>query len=268
MSAFSLPFMQLAVAASLLSGIALGWLGVFILQRKVSFTGLSVSQLAALGAVVSISLDWGHAGESAALVSVIGGLLLLSWLAGRDRASTDAWIAALYIVGAGASVLCLSKAPHGEAHTMSIFFGNILSLTRSELAEAAAIFVLTLGALRAYLHRWVWLSFDPLSAEIAGIDSRLWEVLFYSLCAVVLTVSIHVCGVLLSFAYLIAPGALALLFVRRMDRLIAAIAGLAAAATIAGFWLSFHWDFPTGPFVATILAGLLLAGGIWRRIVG
>lgn len=268
MNPFSLPFMQLAVGASLLSGIALAWLGVFILQRQVAFTGLSVAQLAALGTVVSIALNLGHTGSAAALASVIAGLILLSWLSRTGRTGPDAWIAALYILGAGVSVLCLSKSPHGEAETMSVFFGNILSLNRRELAESAAIFLLTLGALKAYFDRWIWLSFDPLSAEIAGINSRLWELLFYSLCAVVLTVSIHICGVLLSFAYLIAPGATVLLFVRRMDRLLVSIACLTAGATIAGFWLSFHWDFPTGPFVSSLLAGILLAGGIWRRVAG
>ena len=64
MNPFALPFMQTALAASLLCGTALALLGVFILVRRVAFSGLAVSQLAALGTVAGVSVLALHGGAA------------------------------------------------------------------------------------------------------------------------------------------------------------------------------------------------------------
>ena len=168
----------------------------------------------------------------------------------------------LYVLGAALAVLVLSKSPRGESEALGVFFGNILSLGTLEVWEAGALFILTLAGLALWFRRWVWLAFDPVGAEVAGLRAGLWNGIFHVFFAAALTLSIHIFGVLLSFAYLILPATAGLLLVRRTRTLVIFCAAYSALVTVVGFEMSFRWDFPTGPFVSALLA----VGAIGARL--
>jgi zinc transport system permease protein len=261
----SLPFMRTAFGAGLLAGTALSVIGIFSATRSVSFSGLAASQLAALGGVVGIVLGL-HIGASIFSWSfVLAGLFALASLSRSRRTSADSWVAALYVLGAALAVLVLSKSPRGETEALGIFFGNILALGTKEVWEALFLFVLTGMGLAIWFRRWVWLAFDPAGAEVAGVRVGLWNGVFQVFFAAALTLSIHIFGVLLSFAYLVLPATAGLLVVRRVHSLVAFCAVSAAVVTAVGFEISFRWDFPTGPTVSALLA--LQAVG-WRIYAG
>ncbi|MBI2070610.1 MAG: metal ABC transporter permease [Elusimicrobia bacterium] len=265
---FSLPFVQTALIVSLCSGIVLSWIGTFLLARRAAFSGLSVAQLAVLGTVIG-SLGSRHGGEyAAALMIVAAGLIFYSLLSsGLTNAPQDSWIASFYVLGAGLAVLILSKAPLGEARAMSLFFGNVLSLGWHEVVESIVLLAVSFIVFWAWLHRWVLLVFDPLSAEIAGLRVHYWNLLFYLLLAASMTLAIHNFGVLLAFSYLLLPASIGLLLVRSLNRLFVVVAGITAAVTTFGFYASFYLDFPTGPFVASCFAVLVLMVGCGRLLI-
>ena len=259
--------MQIALAASLMAGLAMSWIGVFILVKRISFSGLSVSQLAALGTVIGVSLGLHYVNFGLALACVGVGMFLASQMAKTGRTPEEAGVACLYILGAGLSILILSKAPRGESDTLNIFFGNVLSLQIGEVLESLAILVLTTLILGIWFYRWVWIAFDPLGAEVAKIKVRNWNFVFFSLFALTMTVCIHIFGVLLAFSYLLLPAAVALLIGNRLKSQFIVITLLTVLATVLGFYFSFRLDFPTGPFIASSLAAAVIAAGIYRRWV-
>jgi ABC-type Mn2+/Zn2+ transport system permease subunit len=259
MSFWGLPFMRIAFAAGLFAGASLSVIGVFSATRSVAFSGLAASQLAALGGALGVLLGL-HAGASAlSWALVVAGFVALSFLSRSRKTSADSWVAALYVSGAALSVLILSKAPRGESEALGVFFGNILSLGPVEMWEAAGLFLLTVAGLILGFRRWVWLAFDPVGAEVAGVRAGLWNGVFTLFFAAALTLSIHIFGVLLTFSYLILPATAGLLLTRRVRGLVIYCVVSSAAATVVGFELSYRWDFPTGPFVSALLALLALA---------
>jgi ABC-type Mn2+/Zn2+ transport system ATPase subunit/ABC-type Mn2+/Zn2+ transport system permease subunit len=211
MSFLELPFMRTAFAAGLLAGTALSVIGLFSATRSVAFSGLAASQLAALGGVIGVLLGL-HAGASAmSWALVVAGLMALAFLSRSRKTSADSWVATLYVLGAALSVLILSKSPRGESEALGVFFGNILSLGSIEVWEAAGLFVVTAAGLALWFRRWVWLAFDPVGAEVAGVRAGLWNGIFVVFLAAALTLSIHIFGVLLTFSYLILPATAGLL---------------------------------------------------------
>jgi ABC-type Mn2+/Zn2+ transport system permease subunit len=265
MNPFSLPFMQIALAASLMAGTALALIGVFILANRVSFSGLAVSQLAALGTVIGACFNF-HFGNYGFAIACVGiGMILLSQISKTQRVPKEAWVASLYILGSALAVLILSKAPRGEADTLSVFFGNVLSLGMSEIWESLFILLLSCLILAVWFHRWIWISFDPLSVEVSKIKVGRWNFLFYSLFTLAMTVSIHIFGVLLAFTYLLLPAAIGMMLTKRLHQLFIFIPIFTGIVTFLGFYFSFRLDFPTGPFIASVLAGIVLACGIYRK---
>ncbi len=264
MNPFSLPFMQIALAASLLAGLSLAWIGLFILVKRISFSGLAVSQLAALGTVVGTVLGLHYGDIWIALAFVGMGIYLLSRISKNSGVPQELFVASLYILGAGLAVLILSKAPQGEADTLSVFFGNLLALGVAEIWEAFFIFILTVLILWGWFYRWIWIAFDPTSVEVAKFKVDLWNFLFYALFALSMTVSIHIFGVLLAFSYLLLPAGIGLLCIRKFKYLFIFIPLLTALTTLLGFYFSFRLDLPTGPFLASLFAATLLVCGIYR----
>lgn len=258
MSFWELPFMRTAFAAGLLAGTSLSIIGVFSATRSVAFSGLAASQLAALGGALGVLLGLHVEASALSWVLVVAGFVALSFLSRSRKTSADSWVAALYVTGAALSVLILSKAPRGENEALGVFFGNILTLGAVELWEAAGLFVLTAAGLVLGFRRWVWLAFDPVGAEVAGVWAGLWNGVFTVFFAAALTLSIHIFGVLLTFSYLILPATAGLLLTRRVRGLVIFCVVSSAVATTVGFELSYRWDFPTGPFVSVLLAILAL----------
>ncbi len=93
----------------------------------------------------------------------------------------------------------------------------------------------------------------------------LWDVVFYGSFALVVTSSVRIAGVLLVFAYLIVPAALAGVFKLDLLRRLLLAWALGAALTAAGLYASWTWDLPTGPAIvsafgaATAIVGLAFA---------
>ncbi len=268
MSVFSLPFMQAALLVGVLAGSALAVLGLFVQLRRVAFSGLAVAQLAALGTVAGMLLELHYLEFPAAVVCVALGLGLIDRLSTLREAPAESWVASVYVAGAGLAVLLLAKTPLGESHTLNVFFGNVLSLSAAEAWEAAAMSLVVGGTLGAWFYRWVWISFDPLSAQVSGISVRAWNAVFFGLFAVAMTVSIHLFGVLLAFAYLLLPATIGLVLVRRLRSLVIVTLALAAASTWVGLYASFQLDFPPGPFIACLLGVGALLAGLYRSLAG
>ena len=234
-------------------------LGAFVLARRETFSGLAVAQLAAFGTVSGMifGFHWGAAGL--ALVCAGVGMFMLHPLARKSSVPPEVWVACLYVLGAGLAVLLLAKAPHGEADAMGLFFGNVLSLGAAEVWESAGVLVLTLGAMGFWFHKWFWISFDSVSAGVAGLPVGRFNRLFLGLFGLAMTFSIHILGVLLAFSYLVFPAAISFLLMRRVRGVFLLIPLVSIAATAAGYYFSFLWDLPTGPFIACLLAMALLA---------
>lgn len=259
--------MRTAALSSVLAGVALALLGPFILTRGISFSGLAVSQVAALGTVVGAYFSFHYGEYGLALFFVAGAMLLINFLSNEKRLPPESWVGAVYILGAGIAVLLLSKAAHGESHTMGIFFGNVLSSGWEEVAESGGLLLVTLLLLSIFYHRWIWLAFDRDAAEVSGHRPEFWNFVFLLIFSLAMTISIHIFGVLLAFSYLILPAALGLLLFNRMRALLIFIPLYTSVVTVGGFYASFILDFPVGPFLASFLAAALLLAEISRIVL-
>jgi zinc/manganese transport system permease protein len=118
-------------------------------------------------------------------------------------------------------------------------------------------------------------SFHPQQAAARGRRVFLWDVVFYGSFALVVTSSVRIAGVLLVFAYLIVPAALAGLFTPDLLRRLLVAWALGIALTAVGLYASWSWDLPTGPAIvsafgaATALVGVAIAlKGLSLRTLG
>jgi len=245
------------VAGLVLTGIH-AYFGLHVLARGVIFVDLSLAQVAALGLAVAILA--GHSAHSEAgywyaLAFAIAGAALFA--AARPYETSlpqEAIIGIVYAVSAALGVIVLDRAPLGAEHIKQLIIGSILTMTPKDVGQ---LFVLY--AAIGILHFICWrplaeVSFHP---HLAATPQRrfLWDVVFYTSFALVVTSSVRIAGVLLVFSYLIVPAALASLLAVHFHRRLLIAWGLGAALTAVGLYASWTLDLPTGPAIVTAFGG-------------
>ena len=93
---------------------------------------------------------------------------------------------------------------------------------------------------------------------------RWWDFLFYFSFGLVITVSVEVAGVLMVFAYLVAPAIIAIATCDGWAKRIGVSWGVGLLGSFLGLLASYQWDLPSGPAIVCTLGALLLVFAAWR----
>jgi len=244
----ALPF----VACLVLTGIH-AYLGLHVLARGVIFVDLALAQVAALG--LTVALLAGHPPASAAAYwyalafAVAGGLVFAVTRVRRAPIPQEAIIGIVYAVSAALTVLVVDRAPQGAEHIKQLLVGSILTVSGADVAALAGLYGVI--GLVHWLARRPLLAISFASGDAAGGRVIGWDALFYASFALVVTSSVRVAGVLLVFAFLVVPAAIAALLARGIATRLALGWAAGGVVSAAGLLASYRWDLPTG---ATVVA--------------
>ncbi len=94
--------------------------------------------------------------------------------------------------------------------------------------------------------------------------SGWWDFLFYVLFGLVITVSVEIAGVLMVFAYLVAPAIIALASSQGWSRRIGVAWIVGLLSTALGLLASYQWDLPSGPAIVCFLGLALVVFALLR----
>ncbi len=258
-----------ALACLLLPGI-LVYLGLHIVRREVIFVDLALAQVAALG--TSLCLMLGHEGRewhtyfwSLGFTLVGAALFALTRNSKHRQVPQEALIGIVYVVAAAAGLLLLSRSAEGNEELRRMLIGDVLLVSPKEVLGTFGIYLL-IGAVHfIFRKQFIQLSFAPERAEAEGLAVRGWDFLFYALFGVVVTSFLQIGGVLLVFSYLIIPAVCANFLARRLGALLVIGWLTATVASVAGLYVAYRFDFPTGAaIVCTLGAALILTLAIAR----
>ncbi len=149
----------------------------------------------------------------------------------------------------------LGLAPSAPAGLDGLLFGDVLGVSDGDLLLTAVLAV-AVTALLALLHPSLLLAgFDRVNARALGRSPQALDIVLALLLALATLVAVQALGSLLVVAMLVGPAATARLVSRRMAPMMLAATAVAAAASVAGLWLSYRADLAAGASVTLVLAG-------------
>src|SRR5215469_3647011 len=265
-----LPFLIWPFVASLiLTGIH-AYLGVHVVERGVIFVDLALAQIAALGATVAILAGLDPHGPGAYWLSLaftfVGAAIFAFARTRRGHIPQEAFIGIAYAVASAAAILAMSKATGETEHLKDMLVGNILAVSRHEVAKTALLY----GAIGVFHYifrrRFLLISTDPEQAEAQGISIRFWDFLFYASFGFVVTSSVAIAGVLLVFCYLIVPSVGAMLFADKIGRRLAIGWTMGTLVSALGVYFSVLLDLPTGATIVCTFGVVLVTMFFIRRV--
>jgi zinc/manganese transport system permease protein len=226
------------------------YLGIHVVQRGIIFIDIAMAQMASLGICVAVLLHIdleGPATFAIALAFTLLGAAIFSFTGKRaSEVPQEAVIGIAYVVATAAAVLLLSRAAEGDEEIKNMLVGNILLVSPAEVGQCFALFA-AIGVFHALLRRqFMLVSFDQEAAYREGLSVRWWDFLFYASFGVVVTSFVRIAGVLLVFTYLIVPAVCGISLAGSLRQRLVIGWLLSLAGGIAGLFLSFRFDLPSG----------------------
>lgn len=252
LEALSYPFIQQALIGCVASGVALSVVGVFVVLKRMVFLSVSLAQVATAGAALALYLGFEPAGWqtlATAVAATLAWSLFLGLTSGRSRVPDEALLAFTFALGGSGAILLLAKHAAGEAHMLTLIFGNVLFVTPWQNLLLSLLAGATLVWLSGYHGRLQLAFFDPDFARSRGLSPRRLEIAFHLVVGLLVALSVVVIGVLLIFSFMVLPATIALLLLGRYRQTFVASALVSLCASFVGVVLSFQLDLPTAATV-------------------
>jgi zinc transport system permease protein len=258
MSLLDYDFMQRALLAALLTGLAAPAVGTYLVQRRLALMGDGIGHVALTGVAVGLLTGW--APVWTAIVVATAGAITIEVVRARGKASADVALAMLFYGGIAGGVLLTGLAGDTAANLYAYLFGSITTVSNSDLLVigALAIAVLVFGiGLQPQLFA---VCQDEEYARASGVPVRLYTILIAIMAAVTVTVAMRTVGLLLVSALMVVPVATADQLTRGFKATFLLALGLGVVPSLAGVVFAYYVDVAPGASIVVIaLLGFALA---------
>jgi len=256
---------------ALVAGAVLGFLGVFVVLRRMVFVSAGVTQSAGLGVALAFYLDI-HLGMHVDPLVGAAALALLSTLimsvdSGRTiKLPRESLLGLVFALSGGAAVL-LGDRISQEAHEIdSILFGSAVLVRTFDLVAVLAFGAVILALTLWWLRGLVFASFDPDAARVQGLPVSLLDRTLFVSIGIMVGVSARALGSLPVFAFSVLPATAALVLGVRLPWAFALATLLGALSGVAGYLFAFFYQFPVGGS-QTVVASLFAVLAVLLQMV-
>ncbi len=235
-------FIQKAFLAGSFVAVVCSVLGMFLVLRKMSLIGDGLSHVS-FGAI-ALGLFFGvYPFYLAAPIVMFGSYLILK-ITEKAKVYGDAAIGIVSAVGIAGGVI-LASVSHGfNVDLFSYLFGNILSISATEVVLSILLSFLVLAVLYFYYWDLFSATFDEEYAKTTGIKTNFINTLLTLLTAVTVLLSVKMVGVMLVSALLILPAVTALQLARGFKTALLIGGVIALISVLLGITFSFSICLP------------------------
>jgi zinc transport system permease protein len=259
-------FLFRSIIAGLLMVSIAAPIGCLMVWQRLAFLSDTLGHAAVMGVGLGLLL------QLPPMFGVLGVVLLivvsLSQVTSINNALSETTLAIISHTGLAAGLILLGVLPANMVSLEAILFGDLLSVT---LTDLAMILVTTIVLALLLIQHWRSFVAVSVSREIAqaeGIEVRKLQLLMYLMIALLVAVMMKVMGVLLIAAMLVIPTTSARMLSRSPERMVIFSALFGFAALAGGIFSSFQFDWQTGPAIVLSATSLLLVTLVVVRRVG
>jgi len=246
---FQYEFMVHAFQAGTIIAIVAGAIGYFVVLRGSAFAAHALSHIGFAGATGAVVLSLNPI--LGLLAFTMGAGVAIGALGNRLR-SRDVTIGIVlaWMLGLGVLFISLYRGYATEAY--ALLFGQILGISATDVTVTLVAGIVTLVAIIAIYRPLLFSSVDEDLAAAKGVPVTALSIAFMAILAVAVTEAVQVVGVLLIFALIVTPAAIAVRFTSRPALAIAYGICLALAFTWLGLAIAYYSPHPVSFFITSL----------------
>lgn len=254
---FQYEFFRNGLIAAVVIGALCGFIGVYVVLRRMSYIGHGLSHAIFGGAVLSYiwNINFFIGGGLWALLSGV----LIHWIGHRRWVGADAAIGVVTTSSFALGVAIISTHRSFTRNIEAALFGNILGITQRDVWIVVLVSLLVATVLFLIRRPLLFATFDPEVASAYGVPTGKIDLLFILLLAATVLASTQILGVTLVAAAMVIPPVIARYMTQRFHSLLILSPVLGAFCGVAGMFLSFYFDISSAATIVLTAAALFMA---------
>ncbi|MBD1936958.1 metal ABC transporter permease [Microcoleus sp. FACHB-68] len=250
-------FMQRSLIIAILVGSICAVVGSYLMVQRLALLGDAISHSVLPGLAIAFFL-----GVNIFVGAFIAGILsamAIAWIRTRSPIKEDAAMGIVFSAFFALGITLITVIQKDNKIDLNHFlFGNILGVTALEVRDTAIIAAIVMVVVVLLYKELLFYTFDPAGAQAAGLPINLLNFGLMVLIALTVVASMKSVGVILVLSLLITPGATAYLLVSRLHLVMILGAGIGVVSSIAGMYLSYFYNLPSGPAIVLVTSGLFV----------
>jgi len=260
---FHYQFFINALLGAVLSSITCGFIGTYIVSRRIVFIsgGISHASFGGVGIAYYLGIPPLVGAAVFSVLTAVG----IEALSHKSELREDSLIGMMWSFGMAVGIIFIFITPGYAANLMSYLFGSILTVSYWEIFLMTGL-ALVIFLFFALLYKEIlFVAFDEDYARTQGIPTKVINYVLISLVALTIVINIRVVGIILVISLLTIPQATANLITKNFKRIIVYSSGFAFLASFCGLFLSYRLNIPSGAAIIfiSIIIFLLLKAGIY-----
>lgn len=239
-----------AFALSLISGS----IGSFIIWNRMSYFGDSLAHSALLG--IALGVIYSIPSSVSVVAVAIIFTAILYFLQNKNILSIDALLGILAHGSLALAMIIISLSKNPGIDLEKLLFGDILAVNIEQIYIILAVSLISLIVIAVNWQKLILISINKEIAIAKNVNEKLLRIIFISLIAVTVAISLKVVGTLLITSMLIIPASCAKQ-ISYSPKIMAIFAtAFAFFSNIAGILFSVKFSLLTGPSI--VLCSVIL----------
>ena len=243
---FDYTFFRYALVAALLAGVLCACVGTYVVTRRMSLVSGGIAHSSLGGVGVGAWLGFSPV-AGAAVFALLSGFII-RWLSRRRGVREDSAIAMVWTFGMSVGIITSYLAPSFLPELPSFLFGNILTITFSDIL---VLLVLTVF-FALFLPQIIAVAFDYDFAVSQHIRAGLLDAVMTALVALTVVACLKVVGIIMVIAMLSVPQVTANIFSCSFRGMVLLSALISIFNCMLGFVISYLLDVPCGASIILV----------------
>lgn len=250
-------FFQKGLLVAALSGALLGFIGVYIVLRGMSYIGHGLSH-SIFGGFAAAQLFAANFYILGAGLWGIASALAITAVTKRSRLGADAAIGVITTASFALGVALFAKFGTSGPSFENALFGSILGISPQQIYGLIAVCVLT-GAFVFLRYRALLFStFDPEVAAVSGVNVSRIEAMLMIVLSLAILATLTIIGVTLVAAMLVIPAVIARMLTDSFGRMLTYSTAIGLVCGLVGMYLSYYAGVPSGTMIVLVGAAFFL----------
>ena len=262
---FSYGFMVRSLIVAVSVGVMLPLLGAYVINRNLGFMGDAIAH-ASLPALV-FGLLIGVSIFVAAIPAAIVIALMIGYLINRSKIGEDTAIGIIFSTLFALGFILLSIFKQISLSVEDLLLGQILGVSEFDVLTTLVLSVIVLVTSLTLYKQFLFISFDPIGAKVAGLSVKLFDNIFLVVLSLAIIGSLQAVGIILVLSMLITPAAAAKLIMKGFPSSMTVGSVFGVLASVSGLYLSYYLNFPSGPSMALAATSIFIIVWVIRRTI-
>ncbi|MDK2992368.1 MAG: zinc transport system permease protein, partial [Clostridiales bacterium] len=263
MEIFTYDFMIRAFMAGAIISVICPLVGSFLVLRRLSQIGDTLSHLALAGVAGSALIGINPT------IGTVAFILLTSfgieYLRRAYARYSEISIAAATFGGMALAAILLSLSKGSTINIMGFLFGSLVSVTQTDITVILVLGIMVAALVYMLFKELLFITFDEDAAATSGIPVNTINILFTMMVAITIALSMRVVGALLVSALMVIPAATALRVAKNFAQTIAYSIAFSFSSVFSGILASYYLNLSPGGTIIAISLLILIIANILKR---